>query len=89
MNRSASIRQNARILLGHVRGKSKAERKQIYALVAGGPLGLIAHAAGLIVASQRGTRIHLEDFNSDHEKVMQEIERGARRAMRKERTFRL
>lgn len=89
MNRSASIRHNAKILLGHVRGKSKAERKQIYALVAGGPLGLISHAASMIVASQQKITVVGSSFDADHEKVMQEIERGARRALREERTFRL
>lgn len=89
MNRSASIRHNAKILLGHVRGKSKAERKQIYALVAGGPLGLIAHAASMIAASQRKMTVQVSDFNADHEMVIEDIERGARRMMRKERTFRL
>ena len=42
MNRSASIRHNAKILLGHVRGKSKADRWNCYANLMLGYLGPVS-----------------------------------------------
>lgn len=82
MNRSASIRHNAKILLGHVRGKNKAERKQIYAMVAGGPLGLIAHVASMIVATQRRVENERDSFEAAYERVSRDVDTRAGRATR-------
>lgn len=89
MTRSETIRHNAKILLGAVRGKSKAERQSIYRMVAGGPIGMVAHIASAIVASHTKIEAQIKDFDAEHEKVMQQIERGARSAMANEWRFRL
>lgn len=51
MNRSEIILHNARIILRHVRGKGKDERRLLYATLRFGPLGAVLIAAASIPVS--------------------------------------
>lgn len=65
MNRSESTRHNARLILQHVRGKSKAERKAIYDMLAAGPLGLMLHAISAIVAARKPITVNVFGASGD------------------------
>lgn len=75
MNRSNTIRHNARIILPQVRGKSKSERKQIYAILAG-PLGIIAYLAAAIVAAQTKAKVEVRMTDEDADHIMRDFMRG-------------
>lgn len=83
MNRAESIRHNARLILQHVRGKSKAERRGIYDMLTAGPLGLMLHAISAIITAQKPMTINAGEFGGAHEDVIRSIERGARAATAK------
>lgn len=80
MNRREIIRHNARLIRPQVRGKSKAERQQIYALIASGPIGLIAQAAASIVAARSRAAAESNEIEKRFNHFESEFYRGVRRS---------
>ncbi|WP_311272181.1 MULTISPECIES: hypothetical protein [unclassified Rhizobium] len=89
MNRSAIIRHNAKLIREHVRGKTKSERKAIYALIAGGPLALVAQVASMLVKAHTEVNIEVQSHGADYDRIVRSIEQGARARSANDHRFRL
>lgn len=78
MTRSDSIRHNARLIRLYVRGKSKAERKIIYDMLAAGPLGVMLSAIVALIEAQRPVTVKVDSFDAEFDRIQASIRSGAR-----------
>lgn len=81
MNKPEVIRHNAKLILAQVRGKSKKERREFYAILSAGPFGLMLRAVEIIMQASKPVTINVDTgFDAEYDRITTSINRGARRA---------